>query len=142
MKYLISALVVLILAFNLPAIAQEGDSAIDKRIELAEKMHELRPTRDQVYTAIDQFAQSRPEAERDGFKAAMRNAFNVKTLEKISINAYAETYTVEELEAMVEYYSKPAAISAAAKSEDYASIVYPEIIRMLDRAAMRVRTGK
>lgn len=142
MKYLISAIAVLIFALNLPAIAQEGDVTLDRRIELAKEMHELRPTRDQVYAAIDQFAQVRPEAERDAFKSAMRNVFNVKVLEKISTDAYVDTYTVEELEAMVEYFNKPVARSAAAKSDAYTSIVYPEIVKMLDRAAMRVRTGK
>lgn len=85
---------------------------------------------------------SRPEGERETFKTAMRNVFNVTALEKISTDAYAESFTVEELRAMVEYYSKPEAISATEKFQNYANIVYPEIMRMLDRAAIRIKTGQ
>ena len=139
---LLPALAVFMMMLSFPAMAQESDDTYEQRAELAKKMHELLPTRDQVYTAIDQFAQAQPEQQREALRAAMRNAFNVKALEKISINAYTETYTLEELQAMVEYYSKPVARSAAAKTEDYSAIVYPEIIRMLDRAAMKARTGQ
>ena len=124
------------------AAAIANDPTYDERRQLAAKMHELRPVRDQVEMAIDQYAQSRPASERESFKVAMRNVFNVKALEKISVDAYAETFTVKELRAMVEYYSKPEAISASDKFSDYANIVYPEIVRMLDRAAIRVKTGQ
>jgi hypothetical protein len=66
---------------------------------------------------------------------------NYEALEKISIDAMAETYTVAELEAMNEYYSKPEAKSAQPKYSNYANKVFPEITRMLDEAVMRVRTG-
>ena len=127
-------------AEGLPMVAE--DPTYDERIELATKMHELRPVRAQVDGAIEQYALTRPESERISFKSAMRNVFNIKALEKISIDAYAETFTVEELRAMVEYYSKPEARSASDKINAYAEIVYPEIIRMLDRAAIRLKTGE
>ncbi len=122
--------------------AVNTDPTYDERLELAKKMHDLRPVRDQVENAIAQFSQTRPPAERETFKVAMMNVFNVKALEKISIDAYVDTFTVEELRAMVEYYSKPEAASASDKLGNYSAIVYPEIVRMLDKAAMRVRTGK
>ncbi len=105
-------------------------------------MHKIRPTQDQVYTAIDQIANQQPEAEREAFRNAMRQILNYKAIEKFSIDAMVDTYTVEELEAMVEFHAKPEAQSALAKEQDYADKVYPEIIRMLDQALMRVRTGK
>ena len=104
-------------------------------------MHEIISTRSQVNAAIEQVANSRPEAERENFRTSMQNALNYKAIEKISIDAMAETYTADELEAMVEYYSKAEAQSIAKKDEIYKSKVYPEIIRMLDAAMMRIRTG-
>ena len=71
----------------------------------------------------------------------MRGVLNYQAIEKISIDAMAETYTLPELQAMVDYYSKPEAISAAAKDQAYGQKVYPEIMRMLDAAMMKVRTG-
>jgi len=162
MKLFILALASATLLVNSPASAQEAaqeavkeavtqeqaqaespaDPTYDERIALAKKMHELRPVREQVEQAINQYAQTRPQGERESFKSTMRNVFNMRALEKISIDAYAETFTAPELSAMVEYYSKPEAISAGEKFDNYAGIVYPEIVRMLDRAAIRVRTGE
>jgi len=153
MKLFILALTAATLLVGVPSIAQEAakeeaqveapaDPTYDERIALAKKMHELRPVREQVEQAINQYAQTRPQGERESFKSTMRNVFNMRALEKISIDAYAETFTAPELSAMVEYYSKPEAISASDKFGNYAGIVYPEIVRMLDRAAIRVRTGE
>ncbi|MCB1563494.1 MAG: hypothetical protein KDJ75_07970 [Alphaproteobacteria bacterium] len=117
------------------------DPALERRLKLAEEMHKLRPVRDQVESAIEQYAQTQPPEDRAAFISAMRSVLNPKALERISIDAYAQVYTEPELKAMVEYYTKPEARSASDKYSDYAKIVYPEIVRMLDKAAMRVRTG-
>lgn len=139
-----------------PAIAQEEPAAEqvsekapakqvanddDRRRALAEQMHKFRPVREQINRAIDQYAQTQAPNQREGFKTAMRNVLNYRALEKISTDAYAETFTLKELEAMVEYYSKPEARSASDKFDAYAGIVFPEITRMLDKALIRVRTG-
>jgi hypothetical protein len=132
----------LVLFCAVPFAAQAQDDAVDKqKLALAEKMHELRPVREQVDSAIDRFAQTQPEKEREIFRTAMKNIINYGALEKISLEAFVETYTTEELAVMVDYYSKPDAQSAEAKFQTYASLVYPEIVRMLDKVAMRVRTG-
>jgi hypothetical protein len=122
-------------------ITPQDPSTLDQRLALAKKMHDIRPTRDQVYIAIDQVASGQPENEREPFRQAMRNILNYKAIEKISIDAMAETYTPAELTAMVDYYSKPEAKSASDKDQAYAAKVYPEIVRMLDQAMMRVKTG-
>lgn len=129
------------LALASPVCAEDLGNAA-RRHELAREMHKLRPTRDQVYAAIDQVAQSQPESERESFRTAMRNILNYAAIEKVSVEAMAEIYSETELTAMVEYYSKPEAVSAALKDPLYAEKVYPEIIRMLDQAMMRVRTGR
>lgn len=130
--------VIALVAF--PALAQEVSSN-DSKLELAKQVHEYRPVRPQVDAAIDRFAQTQAPAQREAFKTAMHSVLNIKAIEKTSIEAYADIFTEKELKAMAEYYAKPEAQSAAKKSNDYAARVYPEIIRMLDKAAMRVRTG-
>lgn len=124
-----------------PVLAQENVGDPAKRLELSKKMHEINPTADQINAAIDDVALAQPEAEREAFKLAMRNALNYEALDKISTDAMAEVYTEAELQAMVDYFSKPEAQSAAKKEEQYNAKVYPEITRMLDQAMMRVRTG-
>lgn len=122
-------------------LPKDANSEYASRRALAEKMHKFRPVREQVNSAIDQYAQTQPPQQREAFKTTMRNVLNYKALEKISTDAYADTFTLKELESMVEYYSKPEARSASDKFDDYAGLVYPEIIRMLDKALIRVRTG-
>ena len=148
--------VALMLLLTVPGIAKAADAPaateaaaqapvdnadLDARTALAKKMHQINPTRDQINGAIDDVAMGQPEEEREAFKTAMRNVLNYQTIEKISVDAMAETYTKPELEAMVEYYSKPEAKSASDKDAVYNSKVYPEIARMLDQAMMRIRTG-
>ncbi len=125
-----------------PALDIKQDpSDLEERIALAKKMHEINPTRNQVNGAIDDIARSQPASEREAFKTTMRGALNYQAIEKISIDAMAETYTKAELQAMVDYFGKPEAQSAAAKDWIYNKKVYPEVARMLDQSMMRLRTG-
>ena len=129
-----------LLAMTIIALPAQADDAA-RKLELARAMHELRPVSEQVQVAIDQFAQTQAPEQREDFKLAMEGAFDIETLKEKSIQAYINTFTLEELEAMVEYSSKPEARSASDKFSNYAAIVYPEIVRMLDAAVMRIRTG-
>ncbi|MCD8498307.1 MAG: hypothetical protein LRZ85_09740 [Alphaproteobacteria bacterium] len=110
--------------------------------ELAQEMHKLRPTKAQVQAAIAVVAQRVPEDKRMDFESALNNVLDHRAIEKISIDAMVETFTEEELEAMVEYYSKPEARSAADKLPEYQGKVGPEIIHMIDKAMMKLRTGE
>ena len=66
---------------------------------------------------------------------------NFRVIEKISIDTMAETFTMEELEFMLEYHKNPLSNDIEEKYKIYESKVSPEITRMLDKAMMRVRTG-
>ncbi len=128
-------------ASDAPPAATANDPTYAERVELAKKMHALRPSKDQVNQAIDATALRLPEAERETFKTRMRGVLNFRALEKISIDAMAEVYTAEELRAMVDYYSKPEAKSASDKLTKYNEIVGPELMKMIDQGMMRYRTG-
>lgn len=129
------------------AEASEVDAAspaaddFQQRLDLAKEMHKIRPTKQQVDAAVESISVRIPADQRDAFKANMRSILNYNAIEKISINAMAETFSIEELEAMVEYNKKPEAQSAADKMSEYQSKVSPEIIQMIDKAIMRMRTG-
>jgi hypothetical protein len=123
-----------------PAFAQEAENA--HKVELAEKMHQLRPTKTQVEQAIAVVAQRVPEDKRAAFETAMTNAIDFNAVEKISVDAMVDTFTEAELASMVEYYSRPEAKSAADKLPQYQEKVGPEIIRMIDKAMMKVKTGQ
>lgn len=122
-----------------PVFAQDSD--MGARLDLARQMHEFRPSKTQIDDAIAQVSAMVPEQEREAFKIAMGQVLNYKAIEELSVEAMAETYTEAELKAMVEYYAKPEAQSASDKAGAYAAKVQPEIVKMIDKAMMRMRTG-
>ncbi len=120
----------------------EDKEILAKKIALAKAMHKIRPTRDQVDAAVTRASMALPEYERRSFIDAMSMVLNYNAIERISIDAMIETYTLEELDSMVEYFSKPEAVSASKKIGSWSKIVQPEIARMIDKAIMRVRIGR
>ncbi|MCK5285396.1 MAG: DUF2059 domain-containing protein [Alphaproteobacteria bacterium] len=140
MRLFILLMVMFVLPFGVIAQGLDDDS-FEARQELARKMQDIRPARKQVDDAVEQFVSSLPANEQEIYKTALQKILNYKALERISIDAYADTFTEKELIAMVEYYSKPEARSASDKTSQYAQKVYPEIIRMLDKAMMKIKTG-
>ena len=113
-----------------------------QKVALANKMHEIRTTREQVDSAVRGASLALPLYERKGFVDAMSLMLNYNAIERISIDAMIETYTLKELVSMVEYFSKPEAVSASKKTLSWARIVQPEISRMIDKAIMRIKTGQ
>lgn len=120
----------------------EDEKILAKKVKLAKEMHQIRPTRNQIDRAVRQAASNLPEYERAKYIAAMTSMLNYNAIERISIDAMVETHSLKEIEAMVEYFSKPEAQSASKKIGPWARKVQPEIVRMIDRAMMRLRTGQ
>ena len=118
------------------------EEQLKRKIQLAEEMHRINPVKDQVDSAVGTVAMRLPETERQVFLNAMYSTLNYRAIERISVDAMVEVYSLKELEAMVEYYSKPEARTAGEKSAQYAAVVQPEIIRMIDKAMIRTRTGE
>ncbi len=120
----------------------EDKDILKQKIELAREMHKIRPTREQVDSAVIKASLSLPKYERKNFIDSMAMMLNYNAIERISVDAMIETYTLKELSSMVEYYSKPEARSASKKVMSWAMIVQPEIITMIDKALMRIKTGQ
>ena len=138
---LLSLLAVTALGFSLPAQAQAdlGDKA--KRLELAQKMHEIRPARAQVDEAVQQVARNLPPLEREKLLNLVEKAFDYKKLEKLSVDTMVDLFTVAELQKMVDYFGSPEAKAIGEKLPQYQAKLQPEILRMLDTALMEDRTG-
>ena len=126
------------LAMTSVALAQDN---LRQRLMLAKELQKVWPVKEQVENAVEAYLIEWPEEERAAQREAVEEALNIKVLEKVSVDAYAQTFTAQELQALLDYYSNPAAKTAEAKREDYFRLVYPEIIKMLDKAMMRVRLG-
>jgi hypothetical protein len=133
-----------LLVLATPHVKAEDAGDLEARLELAQRMLDVQPVHPQVEAAVDAYVQSNMAAFSKGdqeiFRAAMLNVMNPAALEKTVLNSYADTYTRAELAAMVEYYEKPEARSASLKQQEFVAKIYPEIIKMLDQAVIRIRS--
>lgn len=112
-----------------------------QRLELAKKMSVIQPASQQVEQAAEQLSLNLPPPDRAAFKARITSAIDDKRLEQTSIDAMARTFTVAELQRMVDYFGTPEARSIAQKMPIYQQLVQPEIVRMMDAAQMQSATG-
>ena len=123
--------------------AQAEPTPAEQRFALSKELHRIKPVKPQIDRAIDRMAAQIPDpAEQKAFAASIRRALNYKGIEETSMKAMADIFTLEELQAMVAYYSKPEAISAAEKMPEYQKVLGDEMTKMLDRAMMEFRTGR
>jgi uncharacterized protein len=136
-------MLVALCVFTAGAYAAEADAdpSLAHRLELAKRMHEIKPVKDQVDKAIEIYVERLPEKEREVYRTALKQIMNYEVLEKVSVDAYVQTYTEAELEAMVAFFGSPEGRSASEKFDAYGKIVYPEIVKMLDQAIMKAKTG-
>lgn len=140
----LGAVTILLLTLPQITVAQEeaaADTTLQKRIELAREMHKINPTRDQVHSALERVAATKPASQRRDFIIKMNEILHYKAIEKVSIDAMVELYTLEELEAMVAFHGSDIGKSIKEKHPQWTAKLAPEIIRMMDVAYMRLRTG-
>ena len=131
-----------ILFVSVPAIAQEAESIAPTRLELAGKMHEIWPIRTRIETALDAVSESFPPDRQAEVKAALRKSIQFDQVEEASIRAMAQTFTEEELAAMIEFYGSETGRSISAKTSSYEAVLRPIMVQMMDRAMLDLRTGQ
>jgi len=146
-------LIALILFLSGPAYAEDADgtpvpvaSAVAPetavaRLALAQKMHEIWPVRTRIETAIQFVASGYPPEKQTQIKAAMRKSIQFDQVEEASIKAMAETFTEDELKAMIEFYGSDAGRSTSAKMQDYELLMAPIMTQMLDKSMLDLKTG-
>lgn len=128
-------------ADDVVAAPASSDADGDQRLALATRMHEIWPVSTRVEEAIDLMAENVPDGERDSFKTKMRRAIDKSELERESVTAMAAVYTEAELQAMVQFYGSAEGRSISAKTDDYMKLLEPIMVKMLDSALLKLRTG-
>lgn len=131
------------------AVAQDGipvtaEAAMDDtalKMDLAKKMHEIRPARMQVQEAVKQASRNLQPLEQDKFIKMVDRAFDYDKLEELSVATMVKIFTTAELQKMVDYFGSPEAKAIGDKLPQYQMELHPEIIKMLDAAMMTEKTG-
>jgi hypothetical protein len=134
----------LLVVLSVPAFAQEEakqDASQQERLQLAEKINEVNPVARQIEASLLRVAAEWNLSEKEKFKREMIAAMDIKAIEKTSAKAMADTFTKEELNVLLEYYSHPETAKIVEKMPLFQGMIQPGISREIDRALMKLRTG-
>ena len=129
----------LLIFIGAPAFAQ--DTGASERLALAEKVNAANPVVRQIEATILRIGTEWGLAEKEKFKREMMSTIDLAAMEKTSVQAMADTFTKEELQVMLDYYSHPETAKIMEKMPIYQGLMQPGIAREIDKALMKLRTG-
>ncbi len=129
----------LLILLGTPAFAQ--DAGAEERLALAEKISVVNPVSRQIEATLLRVATEWGLSEKEKFRQEMMAAIDLPAMEKSSMQALADTFTKEELQVMLDYYSKPESAKITEKMPVYQGLIQPGISREIDKALMKLRTG-
>ena len=129
-------LVGLVATLALPAFA--ADKGTDEKTSLILQLYEVNPPSALINNSIEAVARQRyPEGpDREGFIDRMKLAVDYDKMESFSTGLMREMFTLDELKAMVDYYTSSVGMSAQDKIGQYRQKMAPELQKMLDKALL------
>jgi len=96
-------------------------------------LHETWAVKENVVKLVEQIVEAIPAERQAEARKRLLAVINPEEVEKISIATAAETFSEEELEAMVGYYKSPMGRSAEAKRPEYEEKLSTEIQKLVDK---------
>lgn len=138
-------LAVFLLLLSGPAFAQDAakpPADMKERIALATQFHKIRDLKIQINKTLDTMGESLTPEGKTKYQSEMRRVFNYKVVEDASIKAMAETFTVPELKALIDFHSKPEGRSATDKMGEYDAKLMPTLKNAVDGALTELKYPK
>jgi len=89
-----------------------------------------------------EMANQLPIEKRAEFVSQMRSLVRVDALERIARDAMVATFTVDELNALADFYGSRQGNSAMRKFGAYMQLVMPALVQEMQRAAQQVKPSK
>jgi hypothetical protein len=127
------------LAFALvqPAHAQSDDAAKQAAVE---RYQHAAPMKDVMEKMYEQFAKKVPSEKQAQYIADMRSVINIDRLEQISKDGMVKTMSLEELNALADFYTSPHGASAMAKMGAFMSEVMPLLMQEVQRGVQELQS--
>ena len=134
----------LVLGFFLFSVQNiSAEDSKEARTQAAERYLAVVPISQLLDDTFREMSKSLPEAIREGFVAQMRIVVRADVLEAATRASLVRHFTVDELNAMAEFYSSPHGASAMRKFGAYMADVMPavqkEMILGLDHMERQVK---
>ncbi|MBN7769297.1 DUF2059 domain-containing protein [Marinobacter daepoensis] len=130
--------IVVFLAFILCASTSFANEESEKKAA-AERYLAATPMSDMLSDMAGNMAMQIPEAERDDFIRLMTTEVDVSKLESAALDAMVKTFTLEELNALADFYGSDVGKSAMGKFGTYMAMVMPAIQREIMRAVSEMQ---
>ncbi len=135
MKYLFAFLII-VLATN----SYAGTDA--EKLAAAERYMATAPLSDMINDMTAKVAVQIPENRRANFIRVMTEEIDMDRLESAVLDAMVKTFTLEELNALADFYGSEVGKSAMAKFGTYMALVMPTIQKEIIRAVKKVESGQ
>lgn len=124
------------------AAADKVDDSSEARLKKSEEYHKIRSFKRYVDQAVDNLVKTAPEAKRAEIAGKLKAAIDYEKMERASILATAEIFTVSEIQAMIDYYGSETGKAIESKMPAYTLKIAPDMRRIMDAALMDLRLGK
>jgi hypothetical protein len=132
-----SLLLALGCALLAPAWAQSDEA---QKLAAAERYLRAVPMSQMLDDSYAQIAKGLPADQRARFLADMRAVVRVDRLEQIAKASMAKTFSLEEINALADFYASPHGKSAMAKFGVYMSDIMPALMQEMERSLQELRS--
>src|SRR5690554_380003 len=129
--------VILALGFALFAnVSLAADASFEKRLEASKCYLSVMPVSSMWADVTDKMMATMAAGQREAFASIMEQ-IDLSRLENIMLNAMARHFTLEEINALTEFYSSPIGRSAMEKFGSYMADINPAIQAELQTALLK-----
>jgi hypothetical protein len=134
------AVVLVISVINaVPAIADDSQAARQAAVNRYLKIVPMRKMLEDSYTEI---AKQIPKEKQEQFLSDMRSIVDADKIEGIARRAMVKTFTVDELNALSDFYGSKNGASAMRKFGPYMGEVMPPLMQEIQRAITQLQARK
>ena len=122
-----------------PAIADDSQAARQAAVNRYLKIVPMRKMLEDSYTEI---AKQIPKEKQEQFLSDMRSIVDADKIEGIARRAMVKTFTVDELNALSDFYGSKNGASAMRKFGPYMGEVMPPLMQEIQRAITQLQARK
>ena len=130
----------LMTSLSISSCSGKKEDTPEARHEAAKRYLKVVPTKEIVDETIKAMAQNIPPNERDEFIEDMSKLMNVDTLEQVTLKSMGKTFTVEEIDALTDFYGSKVGRSAMDKYGAYMADLMPALQQEIQKALQKLQS--
>jgi len=142
MRIACSLMLALLLSCSVAVRSASAQDGPKEREAAANRYLSVVPMAKLIEDMTNEMAKQLPIEKRAEFTSQMRDLVRVDALERIARDAMVQTFTVDELNALADFYGSKYGTSAMKKFGAYMQLVMPALVQEMQRAAQQVKPSK